>query len=180
MLEVTPIHETDQKAVTTEVQRYLALASDLYDRHFSSIPVLFDLRGQAAGMYKVGLQTSPFAKRQRLIRFNPWLFAKYSEDSWSNTIPHEVAHYICDCLYGFQHIKPHGKEWRQIMIDFGAEPLVRASYDLDGIPHRRLSSFNYRCACRQVALSIHRHKKVQAGIQRYRCLDCHHPLEFVR
>lgn len=179
MDEVIPIDQPARQAVIEEVQRYLTSASSLYGRCFPAIPILFDLYGRAAGMYKVRIKVSPFAKHQRLIRFNPWLFTKYSEDSWSNTIPHEVAHYISDCLHGLRNIKPHGREWRQIMVEFGAVPVVRGNYDLEGIPHRRIASFDYRCACRQVALSVHRHKKVQKGLQQYCCRICNQPLKFV-
>ena len=37
----------------------------------------------------------------------------------SDTVIHEVAHYIVDCLYGFQRVKPHGPEWKSIMVDLG-------------------------------------------------------------
>ena len=140
---------------------------------------MFDLRGKAAGIYRVYRQKGLFGKVERQIRFNPWLFRKYAEDSWRNTIPHEVAHYIADCRYGLTNIRPHGLEWQQIMRDFGAVPSVRANYNLTGIPTRNVRRYDYACACRRVELTSYRHKKIEAGSQKYFCRSCQQPLRLV-
>ena len=111
---ISPISAARQLQVQHEVQRYLSEGESLYQCSMPAIPVLFDLKGKTAGMYRVkSLPTSRngfFSKnnvvQERVIRFNPWLFAKYPEDSWGNTIPHEVAHYMTDCLYGIKAIRP--------------------------------------------------------------------------
>ncbi len=190
---VTPIDEIMQYKVAAEVKRYLQLAQSLYDQTFDPIEVLFDIKGKAAGMYRVKRQlpakrasknilqrltTSHTVSTERVIRFNPWLFAKYPQDSWSNTIPHEVAHYLVDCLYGYHRVKAHGNEWQQVMRDLGAEPIVRANYDLSGIPQRRVKRYTYACDCRHVELSAYRHNKIRQGLQRYRCRDCGVDLQY--
>lgn len=172
---ITPIDKSQQQNVITEVARLIRTASERYDQHFAQIDVVFDLRGKAAGMYRVKKQRHRFsfyAQYERYIRFNPWLFAKYPEDSWHNTIPHEVAHYIADCRFGLSNIRPHGQQWQNIMEDFGAEPLVTARYDLSDIPTRQLKKYTYRCGCREVQLSSIRHHRVISGQQQYRCKDC--------
>jgi SprT protein len=177
---ISPINSARQLQVQQEVQRYLSMGESLYQCSMPTIPVLFDLKGKAAGMYRVKAlrksRRSFFSKThialEKVIRFNPWLFAKYPEDSWDNTIPHEVAHYMTDCLYGIKAIRPHGQEWSDVMRRLGAKPIVRANYDLSGIPTRRMTQYAYRCACREVSLTAYRHKKVQNGLQRYRCRDC--------
>ena len=185
---IEPISADMQQRVCQEVTRYLKQAELRYQRVFPVIHVLFNLKGKAAGMYKVkmslnsrrnwvGRQSADVV--QRVIRFNPWLFAKYPDDSWSNTIPHEVAHYVVDCLHGIRNTRPHGAEWKQVMIDFGAEPLVRAAYDLKGIPVRQVRHYTYQCQCRDILLTVHRHRKIQQGIQSYRCRDCCGELAFV-
>jgi SprT protein len=190
---ISPIDLAMQRRVSTEVKRYFSVAESLYQQPFADIEVLFDLKGRAAGMYRVkamkgvtkglmGFSSLDFgasAQVQRSIRFNPWLFAKYPEDSWQNTIPHEVAHYIADCLYGVKAIRPHGKEWQQLMRDFGAEPIVRAAYDLSGIPVRQVRHYLYKCQCRDVPLTSYRHQKIQRGLQRYRCRDCSAELRYL-
>jgi len=183
METIQPINAEQQAKVVQRVGYYIEMASDLYEQKFSDIDVVFNLRGKAAGMYRC---YSPKSARHRLlnvlgaasrpikreIRFNPWLFAKYPEDSYDNTIPHEVAHYLSDCLYGLNRIKPHGHEWKSIMRNLGAEPTVRGSYTLEGIPVRNIKRYGYACACRQVQLTSYRHQKIQKGTQQYRCRDC--------
>jgi len=198
-IDFTPIKHAMQDKVIDEVTRYLAIAELLYDQPMPNIPVLFDLKGKTAGMYRVktsrptgnvgkvssrlpSLMLDVLAAgmtSERLIRFNPWLFAKYPDDSWCNTIPHEVAHYITDRLYGINRIRPHGNEWQKVMIDLGAEPIVKANYDLAGIPTRQIKRFPYQCECRIVDLTTYRHKKIQSGRQRYRCRDCSAELSLV-
>ncbi len=182
---ISPIDKSMQQAVIKEVDRYLSVASRLYEQSFDAIPVLFDLKGKAAGMYRVR-RASPqlFSRKidrdtQRVIRFNPWLFAKYPDDSWQNTIPHEVAHYLTDCLYGLRNIRPHGAEWKHIMQTLGAEPKVRANYDLSGIPVRQVKRYTYQCQCREVQLSGYRHQRILKGMQRYRCRDCQSELTYI-
>lgn len=182
---ITPINAGTQQRVSNEVLRYITRASEQYGTPFNSIDVLFDLKGKTAGMYRVKSLTSRniFGGRvvrplQRVIRFNPWLFAKYPDDSWENTIPHEVAHYIVDCVYGLGRVRPHGKEWQGVMVGFDAVPNVHANYDLSGIPVRKVRRYPYRCLCREVPLTGHRHKKIQQGIQIYRCQNCQGELIF--
>lgn len=169
---VDPIDTKMQCRVVAEVERCLGIAAQSFGQTFAMIPVTFDLKGRAAGMYRV-------RGSERVIRFNPWLFAKYPEDSWHNTVPHEVAHYVADCIYGLGRIKPHGPQWQHIMQLLGAEPTVRANYDLSGIPVRQIKRYHYRCQCREVQLTTYRHKKIQQGQQRYRCRDCGSDLQFV-
>jgi SprT protein len=190
MNTIQPIGKAKQEQVIEEVNRYIQLASGLYRRAFPKIDVLFNLSGKSAGIYRCYYEkttgnyhtfwmqnlTALRARKKQEIRFNPWLFAKYPDDSWHNTIPHEVAHYISDCCFGLNNIKPHGREWQQIMEDFEAEPLVRANYDLDGIPLRRITRYKYTCGCRDVELTAHRHNKIQRGKQVYQCRDCSQPL----
>jgi len=176
MTFIEPIDQSMQERVVNEFERYRLYAASVFNQTFASLPVRFDLKGRAAGMYCV---KSYKGNIERSIRFNPWLFAKYPDDSWENTIPHELAHYIADCLYGMRTIRPHGKEWKSIMHSLGAEPVVRASYNLDGIPVRQVKRYLYRCDCRDIPLSSYRHKKIQSGMQRYRCKDCLSDLQYI-
>ena len=178
---ITPIPQQRQKDVIAETHRYIRLAESLYKRIFADVDVVFNLRGKTAGMYRCHFETSGYwqkkvRKKYQQIRFNPWLFAKYDQDSWDNTIPHEVAHYISDCLYGLDQIKPHGIEWQNIMRDFNAEPLVRVRYDLSDIPTRKVRHYRYSCGCRTIELTAHRHNKIQNGSQEYLCRKCNNVL----
>lgn len=163
---IEPITEFQMRQVEAATERCIKKASSLYGREFASIAVDFDLKGKCAGMYQV-------KGRNRRIRYNPWLFAKYYKDSLSDTVTHEVAHYLVDCLYGLRRVKPHGDEWKAIMIDLGAEPKATGDYDLTGIPVRQYAKFNYRCACRTHQLTSLRHKKIVQRRAKYRCQYCH-------
>ncbi len=163
--KIPPIDATLELQVISSAHNYIGLASKIYDRPFSIIPINFKLTGRAAGMYHV-------QRNSRYIRFNPYIFAKYFADNLQQTVPHEVAHYIADLLYGIRNIKPHGKEWKSIMHQFGAETRATCRYDLQGIPQRQHRRFAYQCRCRQYEISTRRHNMIKRGERRYYCPAC--------
>lgn len=158
--------------VIEETRVRLQQASDHYGQVFPEIPVFFDLRGKAAGMYRV-------RAGERLIRYNPYIFARYFDDNLAQTIPHEVAHYVSDLLHGFRNIRPHGPEWKQVMVMFDADPRATCNYDLHGLPQRRYRQHAYRCGCRQHQLTTIRHNRVRHDRMRYFCRQCGAPLRYV-
>ena len=162
---INPIDEDQQQQVIQVTDGYLQIAAELFDYPYESIPVTFDLKGSAAGMYQLRYN-------ERVIRFNPYIFAKYFEDSLQTTVPHEVAHYVTDKLFGLHNIRPHGREWKSVMSAFGANPSATGNYDLEGIPVRRYKRFKYECDCRDHELTIIRHNKIQRGEKRYLCRFC--------
>jgi len=164
MLHVTPIQTDQQEQIISATEAYIHQASNKLDHSFEPVPVTFDLKGRAAGMYKVN-------KTRRMIRYNPYIFAKYFSENLSSTVPHEVAHYIVDVLYGMRMTQPHGKEWRSVMTLFNADASVTCSFDLDGIPTRYYQRFNYSCVCRAHQLTRIRHNRALKGI-RYHCRNC--------
>jgi SprT protein len=169
---IAPISDKQKAEVRDLTLNYIANASQIYRKTFSSIPILFNLRGKYAGMYRRH-------GSQRLIRFNPWLFAKYYKHSIEQTIPHEVAHYITDCLWPFCKVKPHGQEWKSVMQKFGVEPRVTGDFDLKGIPVKQYQRIAYNCGCKIHQLSMIRHRRVQSGQAEYRCRDCNQLLQAV-
>ena len=80
---IEPISEQQKKHVIIATADRISLAGRLFGRDFEQIDVDFDLKGRCAGMYQV-------RGRLRRIRFNPWLFAKYFDESVSDTVTHEV------------------------------------------------------------------------------------------
>jgi SprT protein len=162
---IEPINQQQMQQVVESTHDYLQRAAELFARSFAQIPVHFDLRGRAAGMYTV---RSGVAK----IRYNPHIFAKYFSSSLHTTVPHEVAHYVTDQLYGLHNIRPHGREWQQVMRAFGVRPQATGNYDLTGVPVRRQRRFSYQCACREHQLSCVRHNKIQRRQMRYLCQLC--------
>jgi SprT protein len=106
------------------------------------------------------------------------LFAKYFDDNFRATIPHEVAHYVVHCLHGLHRVKPHGPEWRSVMMDFGADATVTGDFDLTGIPSRRHRRWRYHCDCREHHVSSRRHNAVAQGRARYACRLCNGELVY--
>ena len=170
-MTVQPISETQRSLVVRATHACLLNAEAIYRRSFGVIPVRFDLRGRAAGMYRVQPGT-------RLIRYNPYIFAKHFDEGLAQTVPHEVAHYVTDVLYGLRNVRPHGPEWRAVAAVLGAEPRATRCLDLTGIPQRRHSSFGYRCACTRHELGARRHNKVRRGEGVYLCRRCSAPLVY--
>jgi len=165
MSTILPINAAQQERVVKETLVYIHQAAKIFDRRFKPIPVLFDLSGRAAGMYKVN-------KKQKLIRYNPFIFSKFFDDNLAVTVPHEVAHYITDQVFGMRQIRPHGQEWRALMAEFRADPSTTSDYDLEGIPLRTQRKHVYVCGCTSHKLSSSRHNNVVRGCARYFCRKC--------
>jgi SprT protein len=164
-ITIEPINHRQEQQVRLKTGAYIRQASRLYKLDFPIIPVFFDLKGRAAGMYKV-------ENTKRIIRYNPYLFAKYFEDNVATTVPHEAAHYVVDMLYGAGRVKPHGIEWQQVMLSLGAAPVVTGNYDMSGIPVRKQQRYTYQCACTLHQISAARHNKILRGQARYYCRNC--------
>jgi len=169
MIMIKPISLAQQQQVTERTADVLRQAGEIYQRQFSSVAVAFDLKGKAAGMYCV-------RGRKRWIRYNPFIFAKYFTDNLETTVPHEVAHYVIDLLYGQSNVRPHGKEWSSLMLSLGVEPERTCEYDLDGIPVRVYRLFDYVCDCSRHQLSSRRHNRVERGQMQYFCKLCRQQL----
>lgn len=165
MSVVQPLSEIQRVAVVRATLACLARAEAVFHRAFPAVPVRFDLRGRAAGMYRV-------QRGARQIRYNPHIFAKFFTDSLTETVPHEVAHYVTDVLHGLRNVRPHGPEWRAVARALGASPRATGRYDLSGIPLRKQTLFDYRCACDRHRLGARRHGRVQRGEAGYVCRRC--------
>jgi SprT protein len=169
---IEPIGKHQQTLVIQRSEEYLSLATELFATDFPTVDFRFDLPGGCAGMFKI-------SQGQCLIRYNPWLFAKYFDDNLNETVPHEVAHYVVHQLYPRRRVRPHGEEWRSVMHGFGVEPRVTGSYDLSGIPQRRQKQFDYACKCQVHQLGSRRHSTVQRGRGQYLCLRCNKQLDYL-
>lgn len=151
--------------VRQATQDCVVRAAGLFGRDFIVPPVLFDLGGRAAGQYRV-------LRGEVAIRYNPCIFARYFDDNLNETVPHEVAHFVVDQLWGLRRVRAHGTEWQSVMRTLGVEPRATARYDLTGLPVRRQRRFAYRCACRSHELTTCRHNRIQRGQARYHCRQC--------
>ncbi len=169
---IQPIDGAQRGEVVAATAHYVSLAARETGRDLPMVPVLFDLSGRSAGMFRA-------QGRDCVIRYNPWIFAKYYADNLAATVPHEVAHYVVHRTHaGRRRVAPHGPQWRAVMALFGADPAVTFDCDLTGIPQRRQREHPYRCRCRGHGLSTTRHNRVQRGAARYQCRHCGDELVF--
>jgi len=171
---VQPITADQQQQVIEETRTYIKQAVKLFDLKNANIEIVFNLKGRSAGMYRVKRN---IFRHQREIRYNPYIFSKYFADNFKTTIPHEVAHYVSDMIYGLHNIRPHGKEWKSIMHTFGADAAVTANYDLTGIPLRNKTLFTYHCSCREHQLGSIRHNRIKKNRGQYYCNACKQVLQ---
>lgn len=162
---IAPIDSEQREHVIATTEAFLMRAERIFDRSFECIAVRFDLRGRAAGQYR---RTGQGA----CIRYNPHIFAKYFEDNVAVTVPHEVAHYVTDCVYGLKRIRPHGPEWQALMQAFGADAARTFRYSLEGVPLRSQRRHPYRCGCTTHQLTSRRHNRIRRGESRYLCRHC--------
>lgn len=162
---IEPITQEQKNLVLLETERFVQLAEQQYRREFERIPVLFDLKGQTAGMFKM-------IDEERWIRYNPWIFSKYFEENVRDTVPHEVAHFIAHEVYHGRTGKPHGPRWQRVMGLFGADPGVTFDLDLEGVPQRRQRTHPYWCGCREHDVSTTRHNRIVRGAGHYYCRAC--------
>lgn len=165
MRTIQPIGEHQRRQVTAATADCIVQANGLLETQIEPIGVRYDLSGRAAGMYRV-------TGGHRVIRYNPYLFAKYFAANMSTTVPHEVAHYLTDTIFGYRNAKPHGAEWRRMMHLLGADPAVRCEFELDGIPVRRYRRIRYICRCRSHQLTRVRHNRIHRTDARYFCRMC--------
>jgi len=143
-----------------------------YKNKTAIIPeVRFTKRGKTAGCvtYK-GLQ-DPY------INFNMVLLKENFDDFVSQTVPHEVAHYLTWVLYGLQYTNKgrriiHGKDWKNMMSYLGVESSRCHSYNTANSTVRKMKVFEYKCDCMTHELTSIRHNKVLRGKAKYCCSKC--------
>jgi SprT protein len=178
--------ETIQDQARRLTKEYIDKARSLYDIEIPYPSIEFNLKGTTAGK----------ANASR-IRFNATLLSENTETFLLRTVPHEVAHVVVQHKYPNanscyrtyngsyrRNIKPHGKEWKQVMRDFEVEDIGRChSYDTENVRSSRSSrsslarSFSYKCACQIYNLTIVRHRRILKG-QTYSCKKCKQKLVY--
>ncbi len=167
--DARPIDSCQQQLVIARTRDCLIKGATFYRCELPPIQVLFDLSGLAAGQFRWSAKP-----RQCVIRYNPWVFAADFDHHLTDTVAHEVAHYIAHQLHGAK-TRPHGPAWKHAMIALGVTPKATGRYSLNGVPVRRQRRYAYRCACRIHQISRTLHNRHQKG-RRYVCKKCSSPL----
>lgn len=112
--------------IQTKVDETISKFEDVLNTNISKPNLLFDLKGTRSGY-------SHYSKG--IINFNLQLAKDNQMDFLSNTVPHEVAHWVQRFKYGYfspvgKKITDHGKEWKHLMLSIGLQPVRCHSYDL--------------------------------------------------
>ncbi|MBX2867661.1 MAG: SprT-like domain-containing protein [Acidiferrobacterales bacterium] len=169
--QIQPIGKEQQTEVIKLAEHFICQAEKLFQISLEKIPVTFDLKGRAAGMFRI-------KKGEKQLRFNPWIFSLHYDANLYDTVPHEVAHYVVNVLFGSSGIKPHGPEWQNVMIALGREPKTTCDFPIDGVPTRQMRHFAYQCYCQDHKVSSIRHNRIQRG-QTYYCRRCRSQLKAI-
>ncbi len=155
-----------QQLILEAVESCYQTAEGQLKRGFPRPEVNFKLRGKSAGTAHLQLNK---------LRFNPVLLEENLDEFVQQVVPHEICHLLAYQLYG--RVKPHGKEWQALMVKlYGLTPSTTHSLNTDSVAGR---TFDYRCRCGVVPLSIRRHNKVQRQETQYRCRRCKETLSLL-
>jgi SprT protein len=152
-----------KQAILAEVSRFYSLMESP-----PAPEIRLDLRGRAAGQWRVqnGIE---------MLRFNPEAFLLDWDAHFPATVAHEVAHSLVYRRYGTGRVRPHGREWRDMMAALGFPPAVTHRTQLTG---RRSRVYVYECKCRSHRLGPRQHYLVTRRGYRYNCLACGSRLHF--
>lgn len=114
------------------------------------------------------------------IRLSEPLWPRATEAERRHTAIHEACHIVVGHEYSLNYLsserpKPHGKEWKEKMIECGEAPTRCHNVDTNGVKNSR-KKFVYHCDCPGEA-KIHRvgpvkHRRIQTGQQYYICKKC--------
>lgn len=107
---------------------------------------------------------------QRFIKFSRPLFERSKIEGRKRCVVHETCHILAHELFGPQ-IKPHGSEWKDLMIFCGEKPLRCHSVNRTGLyrPQTRVAAF---CGCKGIHwITKNRSTRMKKG-QNYICNKC--------
>ena len=147
-----------QQAVRAKCAEVFAKAKELYPHlSFDLVGIQFDLKGKAAGMACV--RGNLFARRYHL-RFNMDMLMREAAGLVINdTVPHEVAHTVCqmDPSLG----RKHDYGWRRVCIALGGSG---EQYHQEEVVYAKGHTYEYTSSTGQKhRISETRHKRLQAS-----------------
>jgi len=141
------------------------------------LPVVsYDLKGKVAGK-AYGLRN--LIKLNKDLISNPNYLKEMSED----TLYHELVHLFIHFLYKTQQLrtysklgegcfgrpKPHGIEWKTLMVLIDEKPSVTHNFEV--LSGRKMTRITYLCDCREHEMTKRAHHKILDG-SLYKCRKC--------
>ena len=111
----------------------------------------------------------------RRIRFSTVAWEHMVEQERWNTVVHEVCHIVSDYQAGYR-VKPHGIEWKNLMVRCGADPkrTWKPSESFYKAGHGRKQHIRAAltvCGCGEHPITKNRFTRMRNGAQ-YRCKTC--------
>ena len=88
---IAPISWKMQQDVIKHTYYYIQIGSQLFNKKFDLIPVLFNLSGRSAGMYRWKSLAANKKDKLGIISYNPWNVEKHYEENFMTNDTHEVA-----------------------------------------------------------------------------------------
>ena len=174
------VSPTLEKAVRDKIEATLEICRRKYGKPFPMPPLEFRQCGRIAGFYR---PPSSFWGKPEMLVINPDYFKNHYDEQLNVTVPHEVAHYVTEHVFG--KVKHHGWEWKSVMRVIGLPAADRChQFSLEGVKTRNVAKpFQYECGCITHNVTKQKHLKCQANVARYgktgyRCLKCRKPLVY--
>jgi predicted SprT family Zn-dependent metalloprotease len=161
------------EAVRVKIASCIALANSRYNITMPTIQIRFDLTGRAAGM--AGCQIDRYTRKavpgSMYLRFNT-SHMQLGGKSWDHlineTVPHEVAHSVCQAFPQFG--KNHDNGWKRVCLALGGNG--QRCYSEEDAPEAvaKQRPFRYISTTgHTISVSPIIHRKIQAGTTyRYR------------
>ncbi len=165
------VSDSLKQKVESVAREYFLTAQRIYGSDKINVfpEIRYNTKGRTAGFcwYKDG---------NHWIDLNPILLNENPDEMLNKIVPHEMAHHVVHQLYEKDYRrfpKPHGNEWRIVMMNFGLDPDRCHKMDTSTIRHMQNNGFEYvyKCNCSVHNLSKIRHNRIQNGT-RYSCNKC--------
>lgn len=136
------------------------------------IKVVFSLKSSSA------LGTIRFENNKKnsfLMKLSKKLYDKYKNEYLEHVITHEFAH-ACVMSHYKKRLKPHGKEWKNIMNFLGIQK-PRASTNMFKI---RQNGYIWKCLCNNFILGKIKHNNMinKEKYRKFFCRKCREELSF--
>lgn len=118
-----------RKKVEDAVEAAFVKCEKHYKQKFKRPEIRYDIRNTNGGEAWF---------RVNRIRLNLTFLVENEEKFLASTVPHEVAHLVAHAVYDTKpmngkKVRPHGKEWKEVMGVLSLEPKVTHTYDLTSL-----------------------------------------------
>lgn len=160
-----------QQKIEDRIRECLDIAQREYPKHakkFKDMPTIrYNIKNAVGGMAYTG------GDMDYTVRLNLILCFENEEEFIKQTVPHEVAHLVCDRVHGLTKVvdgktvklKPHCNEWKEIMKQFGLVPHRTHLYNIESLDlgKKKRRARGTTITAREVAFMI---KRLQNGFHR--------------